>query len=90
MAGSCRALTTSISGIPAASVASAGKRAVLLPISMASRCYMAGTIRSWIHYLALRTQADTQAEHRAIALAAQSIVYAQLPAVAAALEGAAL
>ena len=34
-----------------------------------SRLYMCGTIRSWIHYVQLRTEAGTQKEHREIALA---------------------
>ena len=33
-----------------------------------SKMYMAGTLRSWIHYVMLRTKADTQKEHRLIAL----------------------
>lgn len=41
-----------------------------LPECATSRLYMAGTMRSWIHYLDLRTQEDTQQEHRE---AAQSI-----------------
>ena len=33
-----------------------------------SKMYMSGTLRSWIHYVMLRTKADTQKEHREIAL----------------------
>ena len=33
-----------------------------------TRLYMSGSIRSWIHYVELRSQQDTQAEHRQIAL----------------------
>ena len=32
-----------------------------------SRLYMCGTIRSWIHYVQLRTEAGTQKEHREVA-----------------------
>lgn len=39
-----------------------------------SRLYMHGTVRSWIHYIALRSRPETQHEHREISiLAAQAI-----------------
>lgn len=57
----------------------------ILPQCTTTRLYMTGNIRSWIHYLQLRTQPDTQLEHRAIALTAQSIFVEQLPVIAAAL-----
>jgi thymidylate synthase (FAD) len=44
--------------------------------------YMAGTIRSWIHYCQLRTEAGTQKEHRDVALACQCILLKQFPALA--------
>jgi len=40
---------------------------------------MTGSIRSWIHYLDLRTKSDTQKEHRDIALAIQSVLKEQFP-----------
>lgn len=41
---------------------------VVLPEGMTqSRMYMAGSIRSWIHYCELRTEEGTQKEHRIIA-----------------------
>jgi len=43
-------------------------RAVLPEGLTLSRLYMNGTLRSWIHYIQLRTQSDTQKEHREIAL----------------------
>lgn len=43
--------------------------------------YMAGTIRSWIHYVQLRTEAGTQKEHREVALACQGILLEQFPAL---------
>ena len=43
-------------------------RAVLPEGLTLSRLYMNGTLRSWIHYIQLRTQPDTQKEHREIAL----------------------
>lgn len=33
-----------------------------------SRLYMSGTLRSWMHYIELRTEAGTQKEHRLIAI----------------------
>jgi thymidylate synthase (FAD) len=56
-----------------------------LPQNTTTRLYMTGNMRSWIHYLQLRTQPDTQLEHRAVALAAQEIFVEHLPVVAAAL-----
>lgn len=40
----------------------------VLPLCTPTSMYMNGSVRSWVHYLALRTSADTQLEHRQIAL----------------------
>lgn len=42
-------------------------RAVLPEGLTASRMYMSGTIRSWLHFCQVRTDAGTQKEHREIA-----------------------
>ena len=42
-------------------------RAVLPEGNTKSRLYMQGTIRSWIHYIALRSGHGTQKEHMEIA-----------------------
>ena len=42
-------------------------RAVLPEGLMQSRIYMNGTLRSWIHYIDLRSSNGTQKEHREIA-----------------------
>tara|TARA_Y100000310_G_scaffold52067_1_gene47897 strand:+ start:2491 stop:3198 length:708 start_codon:yes stop_codon:yes gene_type:complete len=42
-------------------------RAVLPEGLTMSRMYMNGTLRSWVHYIELRTGKETQKEHRAIA-----------------------
>jgi thymidylate synthase (FAD) len=56
----------------------------VLPEGMTrSVLYMAGTIRSWIHYCQLRTEAGTQKEHRDVALSCQRILLEQFPALAA-------
>jgi thymidylate synthase (FAD) len=45
-------------------------RAVLPEGLIISRLYMAGSLRSWIHYAEVRTDVATQKEHREIALMA--------------------
>jgi thymidylate synthase (FAD) len=44
-------------------------RAVLPEGNTVSRLYMNGTLRSWVHYIQLRSANGTQKEHREIALA---------------------
>jgi thymidylate synthase (FAD) len=56
-------------------------RAVLPEGLTVSRLYMAGTIRSWIHYSRIRTKLDTQAEHRTIADSAWQNVVAAMPSL---------
>jgi thymidylate synthase (FAD) len=58
----------------------------ILPLNTASRIYMNGSIRSWIHYLQLRTDAATQKEHRDIALQAKAIFCTNLPTISKALN----
>lgn len=54
----------------------------LLPEGMTpSRIYMAGTLRSWIHYCGLRSTTGTQVEHQEIAKACWAIVTDQFPAL---------
>jgi len=48
-------------------VAKEQARALLPEGLTVSRLYMAGTLRSWLHYCNVRTKRDTQAEHRIIA-----------------------
>ena len=60
---------------------------MLLPEGMTkTRMYMTGNIRSWIHYLALRVDKDTQLEHQMIALNIQQILAQELPNLALALN----
>lgn len=42
-------------------------RSILPEGLTASRMYMSGSVRSWIHYCQLRTDASTQKEHREVA-----------------------
>jgi thymidylate synthase (FAD) len=44
-------------------------RAILPEGNTVSRMYMAGSIRSWVHYINLRTGPETQKEHREVARA---------------------
>lgn len=52
-----------------AGIAKEQARAVLPEGNTVSRLYCNGTIRSWIHYLELRTGVETQLEHRELAMA---------------------
>lgn len=51
----------------------------LLPLSTETTIYMSGTIRSWIHYIDIRASAETQKEHRDIALGVQQIMKDHFP-----------
>lgn len=54
----------------------------ILPEGMTeSVLYMAGTLRSYIHYCDLRCQIGTQKEHREVALAIRKIVHEQFPSL---------
>ena len=57
-------------------------RAVLPEGMTMSRLYMAGTLRSWIHYLDLRCDVKTQKEHRLIAEQISAIIKGELPDLA--------
>lgn len=62
-------------------------RAVLPEGMTPSRLYMAGTLRSWLHYCDLRCDGKTQREHRLIALACRAILVGQLPELADVIQG---
>jgi thymidylate synthase (FAD) len=49
-------------------------RAVLPEGLTSSRMYMNGTVRSWIHFIQVRSDASTQLEHREIALECAKII----------------
>lgn len=59
----------------------------ILPLNTQTKLYMSGTIRSWIHYLQLRTDEATQLEHREIANKIEKIFAEQLPVVYTAIKG---
>ena len=54
----------------------------LLQLNTKTRLYMNGTIRSWIHYIQLRTHESTQKEHRDIAEEVKELFIDQLPIIA--------
>ena len=58
----------------------------VLPLATPTRLYMTGSVRSWIHYINLRSAHGTQKEHMDIAEAIRCIFTCQFPAVSAALE----
>lgn len=51
----------------------------LLPLASITTLYMNGTIRSWIHYVKLRTTEGTQLEHRRIAYQIKGILLDTMP-----------
>ncbi len=56
-------------------------RAVLPEGLTPTTMYMAGTVRSWIHYVQERTKSGTQKEHRLIAERVKAILLDQFPAL---------
>ena len=58
----------------------------VLPLATPTRLYMSGSVRSWIHYIELRSGHGTQKEHMDIANACKQIFIEQFPTVAEAME----
>lgn len=56
-------------------------RAVLPEGNTPSRLYMNGTLRSWIHYIEVRTDISTQKEHREIALECAKVIAQIFPMI---------
>jgi thymidylate synthase (FAD) len=56
-------------------------RAVLPEGLILSRMYMAGSLRSWIHYILIRSDKDTQKEHRQIAIEAKEEIIKIFPSL---------
>ena len=57
----------------------------VLPLATPTRLYMTGSVRSWIHYIDLRSAHGTQKEHMDIAEGVRCIFTCQFPTVAEAL-----
>ena len=58
----------------------------VLPLATPTRIYMTGSIRSWIHYINLRSANGTQKEHMLIAEECKKIFIEQYPTVSEALD----
>lgn len=54
---------------------------MILPLCTATKLYMKGNVRSWIHYLASRTDPATQLEHREVAEMVKTIFVQQFPTI---------
>ena len=53
----------------------------VLPLSTPTKMYMNGTLRSWIHYIDLRTANGTQYEHKLVADGVKQIFEEQFPLI---------
>lgn len=56
-------------------------RAVLPEGMTGSRLYMNGTLRSWVHYIQLRSEKGTQKEHREVALSCAEAIKPIFPMI---------
>tara|TARA_Y100000004_G_scaffold174767_1_gene213772 strand:- start:1716 stop:2354 length:639 start_codon:yes stop_codon:yes gene_type:complete len=57
----------------------------VLPLATPTRLYMSGSVRSWMHYIQLRSANGTQKEHMDIALSCKTIFSEQFPVISEAL-----
>ena len=57
----------------------------VLPLATPTRLYMTGSVRSWVHYIDLRSAHGTQKEHMDIAEMCRSIFIQEFPIVSEAL-----
>jgi len=57
----------------------------VLPLAVGTKLYMTGNLRSWIHYINLRTANGTQKEHMDIAELCKQHFICQFPVVSEAL-----
>jgi thymidylate synthase (FAD) len=60
----------------------------ILPLCTPTTLYMMGSLRSWIHYIDVRTDPGTQLEHREIAEAIKQIFVTEFPIIGEAAFGA--
>ena len=59
---------------------------MVLPLAVPTRMYMTGSVRSWIHYIDLRSANGTQKEHMDIANACKDVFKEQFPTISQALD----
>ena len=58
----------------------------VLPLATPTRLYMTGSVRSWVHYIDLRSAHGTQKEHMDVAEGVRSLFIEQFPTVSEALD----
>ena len=58
---------------------------MILPLTTETTMYMKGSVRSWVHYIDLRTEQNTQKEHREIAEECKNIFKQNFPTTSEAL-----
>jgi thymidylate synthase (FAD) len=58
----------------------------VLPLATPTRLYMSGSLRSWMHYIDLRSAHGTQKEHMDIANSCKEIFKEQFPVISEALD----
>ena len=58
----------------------------VLPMCVPTRMYMSGSVRSWVHYIDLRSANGTQKEHMNLANECKAIFVEQFPVIASALD----
>ena len=58
---------------------------MILPLTTETTMYMKGSVRSWVHYINLRTEQNTQKEHREIAEECKNIFKQNFPTTSEAL-----
>lgn len=58
----------------------------VLPLAVPTKIYMSGSVRSWMHYIDLRSAHGTQKEHMDIAQQCRDVFVNELPICAEALE----
>jgi thymidylate synthase (FAD) len=56
-------------------------RAILPEGNTVSRLYMNGTLRSWVHFIELRSANGTQKEHQEVALACAEVISKVFPII---------
>ena len=57
----------------------------VLPLAAPTKLFMCGTLRSWLHYIDLRTANGTQQEHKEIAEQCKAIFQEQFPIISEAM-----
>ena len=58
----------------------------VLPLATPTRLYMTGSVRSWIHYINLRSAHGTQKEHMELVEEVRKVFVGQFPIVSQALD----